>query len=569
MAFFDEIGRKITLTGQTAVQKTKDVAEVARLNSSINDEERAIDRAYKEIGKLYISLHSSDYESPFSALIDSVKTSEKKIIALKKQVNDIKKIAHCKNCGAELSSTDTFCSVCGQKAEPILSTSDGEGVVCRNCGKPVKKGLRFCTECGCKVDDEPKQEKEMSPSPTLSKSPADNSDTRTCPSCGNRQKSTLNFCTECGSQMDSKPKDKEPKKIEFSDNAAEGLLLSNNLIEASEERKCPVCGHRQKSTLAFCTECGSRMDDEPKKFNFEKKPAPESESVKVLETEPDQRTCPSCGHRQKSALAFCTECGSRMDSKTESNAPKKTELPKDTNEGLFLSRNLIEKSDERTCPVCGQRQKKELAFCTECGSRMDGEPSKPKLEKEAESEAKKLALEKNTEIEPKPMKEPISKREERVCPSCGRRQDSTLAFCAECGRKMENEPENTSKEKETIEEEEDDYGATVMLMPDVAVPTVIPFLIRKSNNEEFRLNKAVCKIGRDKETNDYVVLGNKYIGHKHCHIITRGEEYFIVDDNSMNHTYVDGVLLEPNTEFKLSHGKIIKLANEEFEFKLF
>lgn len=59
------------------------------------------------------------------------------------------------------------------------------------------------------------------------------------------------------------------------------------------------------------------------------------------------------------------------------------------------------------------------------------------------------------------------------------------------------------------------------------------------------------------------------IGHCHCHIILRGGEYFILDDNSKNHTTVNGTVITPGTEVKIVRGQIIMLADEEFEFKLF
>ena len=37
MAFFDEIGKKLSQTGQMAVQKTKEMADIAKLNSNISD----------------------------------------------------------------------------------------------------------------------------------------------------------------------------------------------------------------------------------------------------------------------------------------------------------------------------------------------------------------------------------------------------------------------------------------------------------------------------------------------------------------------------------------------------
>ena len=41
---------------------------------------------------------------------------------------------------------------------------------------------------------------------------------------------------------------------------------------------------------------------------------------------------------------------------------------------------------------------------------------------------------------------------------------------------------------------------------------------------------------------------------------------FILDTNSTNHTYVNGVMIRSNEEVVLSEGDKIRLANEEFVF---
>lgn len=113
MAFFDELGKKISQAGQTAVQKTKEMADVAKLNSSISDEEKRIEDSYREIGKLYDSLHGSNPEVDFAALIASIRDSEVKIAGYKQQIKDIKGVVCCEKCGAEVSQNASFCSACG------------------------------------------------------------------------------------------------------------------------------------------------------------------------------------------------------------------------------------------------------------------------------------------------------------------------------------------------------------------------------------------------------------------------------------------------------------------------
>lgn len=102
-----------------------------------------------------------------------------------------------------------------------------------------------------------------------------------------------------------------------------------------------------------------------------------------------------------------------------------------------------------------------------------------------------------------------------------------------------------------------------------AEPQIHPHLIRKKNNERIPISQSVFRLGRNQDFNDYVIVGNEFVGNTHCHILVRGEEYFIVDDNSKNHTFVNGVMVMPGTEVKLMHGQTVTLADEEFEFRLF
>lgn len=96
-----------------------------------------------------------------------------------------------------------------------------------------------------------------------------------------------------------------------------------------------------------------------------------------------------------------------------------------------------------------------------------------------------------------------------------------------------------------------------------------PHLIRMKNNEWIDVNKPVFRIGKEKSYVDYFIGDNTAVSRSHANVITRDGEFFIVDTNSTNHTYIDGTMILSNTETKLSHGTKIRLANEEFEFRLY
>ncbi len=98
---------------------------------------------------------------------------------------------------------------------------------------------------------------------------------------------------------------------------------------------------------------------------------------------------------------------------------------------------------------------------------------------------------------------------------------------------------------------------------------ITPHLIRTRNNEKINLNKPVFRIGKEKSYVDYFIGDNSAISRSHANIISRDGKYFVVDTNSTNHTYVNGAMLQSNVETQISHGAKIKLANEDFEFRLY
>ena len=60
MAFFEELGRRVSDFGQGVATKTKNFSDVSKLNSAIADLERQIANAYAGIGKAYYEAHKDD-----------------------------------------------------------------------------------------------------------------------------------------------------------------------------------------------------------------------------------------------------------------------------------------------------------------------------------------------------------------------------------------------------------------------------------------------------------------------------------------------------------------------------
>jgi len=152
MAFLDDLSKKITQAGQTAVQKTKDMSDIAKINSAISDEEKKITNAYYQIGKMYTALHTNDPEPNFAGLIAAIKEAEQKIVTYRSQIQNIKGIARCSKCGAEVANNVAFCSACGASMfTGTESVPQPHVAFCTNCGAGLAEGVSFCTACGTKV----------------------------------------------------------------------------------------------------------------------------------------------------------------------------------------------------------------------------------------------------------------------------------------------------------------------------------------------------------------------------------------------------------------------------------
>ena len=152
MAFFEEIGKKITQTSQGAIQKTRELAESVKISSNISDEEKKINEFYLQIGKTYYNKHTANPEEEFVQLFSAIRESQMRINDLSEQVKQLKGGVKCPLCGEGVPTGSSFCAACGCNINAAPTQAPPENTaVCPNCGAAVPAGTSFCTYCGAKI----------------------------------------------------------------------------------------------------------------------------------------------------------------------------------------------------------------------------------------------------------------------------------------------------------------------------------------------------------------------------------------------------------------------------------
>lgn len=150
MGVFDDIGKTFSKAGE----KTKQMTDIARINSLINDEEKKLTNIYTQIGKTYVEKNPSICQDDLTDYVDTAFDISKRIAEYKLQIQAIKGVVTCPSCGMEVSEGTKFCPSCGTPIPVIEKPVEPkpEEPKCPSCGAPITPGQKFCTECGAKLE---------------------------------------------------------------------------------------------------------------------------------------------------------------------------------------------------------------------------------------------------------------------------------------------------------------------------------------------------------------------------------------------------------------------------------
>lgn len=157
MAFWDEFKKKISTTSKIAVDKTKDLTEIAKLKLSIADLEKKIASSYEKIGRAYAEINADNTEKLLPEEFEAIADATAKIADCTNRLRELKGFVVCASCGKEIACDSNFCNACGAANEKKCEAKvEDEAPVtqkaCHKCGAALEAGSEFCSECGGKIE---------------------------------------------------------------------------------------------------------------------------------------------------------------------------------------------------------------------------------------------------------------------------------------------------------------------------------------------------------------------------------------------------------------------------------
>ena len=134
-------------------------------------------------------------------------------------------------------------------------------------------------------------------------------------------------------------------------------------------------------------------------------------------------------------------------------------------------------------------------------------------------------------------------------------------------RKRNEEVNRLSENRHSIQADNGEEE-TVVLTAVAGNRRKAPVLIRKRTGETIYINKQAFCIGKADQGVDFKITDNKSISRRHAYITNINGIYYLRDNNSTNHTYLNGEMLYSNVEIVIPDNSRIRLSNEEFIFRM-
>jgi predicted amidophosphoribosyltransferase len=422
-----------------------------------------------------------------------------------------------------------------------------------------------------------------------------------CPNCGNQAADNAIFCDQCGTRLP----------------VAEAVVAEETVIEAPAGGVpegvliCPNCGAENVPGEVFCDQCGSPLEapepvveeivaeaiveaepvaevEEAVEPIVEAEPVVEAQPIEEAESVVEEAPvapplqegigqnlyCPVCGAEIHAGDTFCGNCGAALRVVAAEQvvpiAPVVEEVEAEEEPGAeaVIEEEALAEEPAAEAAVEETVIEEEPVEEVIVEEVIEEEPVEEVIAEEVPVEAEVVAEE---VVEAEPLEE------ELVCPVCGARVIAGQVFCASCGAALQPAEEGVAETVTQAAPVTEAAPVTQAAPAPVPGPVGItgPYLEVTYTGAHIPLvDQPEVLIGREDEVSgvhpdvDMTPHGGVEggVSRRHARLVHEGNDWFIVDLDSTNGTYVNGTELQPRTRTPVHDGSRIGLGDVEVVF---
>lgn len=108
------------------------------------------------------------------------------------------------------------------------------------------------------------------------------------------------------------------------------------------------------------------------------------------------------------------------------------------------------------------------------------------------------------------------------------------------------------------------FAGGTILLEDVFIPTLVISGVNTPQRVETVVGKSEFVIGKNPQNTDLTIEFSKAVSNRHCSIVCKNGVSYIVDHQSTNGTYLNGVRVQSEERVQIKAGDKLRLANCDF-----
>lgn len=150
MDFLNGFGRRVNDIARSVSERTREGVELTRLQADLRGATGEMEKLYADYGRACRAVNEGvGDQGAADALLALIRDCERRVEALTRQLDDVRDIRRCPQCGATNPKAAPVCEACGTALTVEAARSDRPRARwCPHCGAALEGEATRCVVCG-------------------------------------------------------------------------------------------------------------------------------------------------------------------------------------------------------------------------------------------------------------------------------------------------------------------------------------------------------------------------------------------------------------------------------------